>query len=281
MPCSWINSLLGSHTPSRELPLPLLKFFTWASLAAEFAALPLILSPFFQPSLRRVFIVTLAALHVGIALTTNLHLFAAKMIATFLLLLSNADWEQLTTAAKSLRKFFPYPSRTTAGAQGIAGPDDRLQLDTSEIARRTSAPRAAGEPMPRVAAYSQLVVAALFTTALTDAYNSNIRPRLHTPSCPEFRLTRDFLMQTQVLQNWALFAPNPSRDNGWWIIDGLTETGARFDPLTGRAPTLAKPANLASRHDRYWRRSSGASWHSESQNRSRGIRPIHHARKPS
>jgi hypothetical protein len=248
----------------RELPLPLLKLFTWASLAAEFAALPLILSPVCQPFLRRVFIVSLTALHVGIALTTNLELFAAKMIATFSLLLSDADWKLLSTAAKSvclsalrfgrMLKFLHLPSVTTTGAQVIAGREDQLQLDTPRVERHTSVPRAAREPMPRIAAYSQIVVAALFITALAEAYNSNIRPRLHTALCPEFRLLRGFLMQPQVLQDWNLFAPDPSRDNGWWVVDGVTETGARFDPLTGRVPTLDKPADLASRHDRYWRK---------------------------
>ncbi len=48
--------------------------------------------------------------------------------------------------------------------------------------------------------------------------------------------------------------PISPRDNGWWVVDGVTETGARLDPLTGRVPTMEKPADLASRYDRYWRK---------------------------
>ena len=55
---------------------------------------------------------------------------------------------------------------------------------------------------------------------------------------PEPPVMQAFLQSTQMIQDWSMFAPNPAVDSGWWVIDGKTENGERFDPLTGKPPTF-------------------------------------------
>ena len=80
------------------LPMYVIKPMTWATLAVEILALPMMLSPFFQPYLRRSIVVALCLLHLGIALTMTLDFFAVKMIATFALLVRPEDWRLIGDA---------------------------------------------------------------------------------------------------------------------------------------------------------------------------------------
>src|SRR5262249_6074255 len=77
----------------------LLAALTWLSRSIELAAAPLILLPVLRPHLRRVAILLLTGLHLGIALTMTLGTFPWVMIATFSLLVSARDWERLRTVA--------------------------------------------------------------------------------------------------------------------------------------------------------------------------------------
>ncbi len=86
----------------RELPLFWHKVLTYGTLAVEYAALPMILCPWFQPHLRRLLIVGLLALHGGIWLTIDEGFFSQTMVATYTLLLTPRDWELL---ARLLRRF--------------------------------------------------------------------------------------------------------------------------------------------------------------------------------
>ena len=86
------------HTPAlwvRQWPIEVLQWMTWGALAMEFAALPLLLIPIGQPLLRRLCIVGLIGLHVGIALVLDAGLFSHTMVASFALLLRAPDWELL------------------------------------------------------------------------------------------------------------------------------------------------------------------------------------------
>ena len=86
------------HAPAvwvREWPIEVLQWLTWGALAIEFAALPMLLIPVWQPLLRRICIVALIGLHIGIALVIDAGLFSHTMVAAFTLLLRAPDWELL------------------------------------------------------------------------------------------------------------------------------------------------------------------------------------------
>ncbi len=90
----------------RDLPLGFLRFLTWATLAVEYAALPLLLLPWGQPAPRRLAIVSLVGLHVGIALIVDAGLFSYVMFACFALLPRDEDWR----AARALLRHFSRPA---------------------------------------------------------------------------------------------------------------------------------------------------------------------------
>jgi antitoxin component YwqK of YwqJK toxin-antitoxin module/predicted DCC family thiol-disulfide oxidoreductase YuxK len=79
----------------RTWPLEALQFLTWAALAIEYAALPMILWPARSPWLRRVIVLLLVGLHAGIALVLDAGMFSFAMLATFPLLMTDADWQFL------------------------------------------------------------------------------------------------------------------------------------------------------------------------------------------
>ena len=97
-------------------------------------------------------------------------------------------------------------------------------------------------------------MAVLFVTFTLDAYNLNMTRRLGRERIPEPRWMRAIILVPLIQQDWELFAPDPTKDDGWWVIAGETESGEQFDPLTGQVPTFDKPADLAFRFDRFWRK---------------------------
>jgi hypothetical protein len=48
-----------------------------------------------------------------------------------------------------------------------------------------------------------------------------------------------------VNQKWWMFAPRPSRSDGWFVVTGAFDNGETVDLLTGKEPVLTKPEYLA------------------------------------
>jgi hypothetical protein len=57
-------------------------------------------------------------------------------------------------------------------------------------------------------------------------------------------------------QTWAMFAPHPNRDDGWYVIEGVELDGTRVDLWGGGGrPDYAKPSNVAATYrDTRWRK---------------------------
>jgi predicted DCC family thiol-disulfide oxidoreductase YuxK len=102
------------------------------------------------------------------------------------------------------------------------------------------------------------IVLVMFVTLLIDSYNLNMTVRMKWPTIREPRWMRALILSSLIEHDWAMFAPDPARDDGWWVLDGETEDGRKLDPLTGRAPDFNKPAEL--RHDRFWRKYLYRTW---------------------
>jgi hypothetical protein len=56
-------------------------------------------------------------------------------------------------------------------------------------------------------------------------------------------------------QNWGMFAPGVFKDDGWYILEGITAEGNKIDILTGHEPHYKKPESIVSmfKNDR-WRK---------------------------
>lgn len=242
-------------------PLAVLKPMTWLTLAVEFLALPMILSPFLQPHLRRIIIVALCVLHVGIGVTTTLTFFAIKMGATFVLLLREDDWREISRLRGSLGRAL----ERLVGVGATQRVRERLGLGKQPASTPSVA---AGIPPPSFVTWFrrfgfwsvQATLCVLFATILAENYNLNLRARLQSGPAPEFEWAKTFVLRTQLIQSWAMFAPNPSRDNGWWVFDGKTESGRSLDPLTGQPVSYVKPSGLAASYDRFWQKYLARLW---------------------
>src|SRR5262249_35656286 len=96
-------------------------------------------------------------------------------------------------------------------------------------------------------------VALIFCCVLVDSYNLNLTERLQTEPLEEPPWMRAILQIPQLVHDWGFFAPNPMKDDGWWVVEGVTKSGQPFDPLTGKPPVWEKPADLSVRYDCAWR----------------------------
>jgi hypothetical protein len=129
-------------------PLALIKALTWSALAMEFAALPMTLAPVAQPWLRRLAILGLAGLHLGIAATTTLGFFSVTMVATYALFLMPEDWDlspggpaHVGSAARLVVGLYPI-ARSFLGGSGLA----RRVLNAPAGTRRELTWKTGGEP---------------------------------------------------------------------------------------------------------------------------------------
>jgi hypothetical protein len=56
----------------------------------------------------------------------------------------------------------------------------------------------------------------------------------------------------RLFQGWSMFAPSPPLRDGRLVIDGVTATGSRLDPLTGQPPVFEVAPPSARRMNQIW-----------------------------
>jgi len=237
---------------ARELPIGALKAFTWSALAWEYAAAPMILSPWGQPYLRRAIIVLLTFMHLAIALTLKAGSFSYAMMATYSLLLADQDWRMLRRwgrrAAGWLGRWFPSMKTHLDGIGATAGLSSSAAITPQDSAgQASSGSRRAGRWLANVLVIFLLII------SLGTAFNANIAPRVSryriaTPGAIDW-----IVAQLGIQQHWNMFAPDPPRNDGWWVIDGRTVDGDSWDPLSGAEPRFEKPPRGVPRHNVLWR----------------------------
>jgi predicted DCC family thiol-disulfide oxidoreductase YuxK len=101
---------------------------------------------------------------------------------------------------------------------------------------------------PGLEALAGLVLVAV----VVDVHNLNFATRFGLPRLPQPAWMQAIVQAPQLHNEWRMFAPDPFRYDGWWVVDAVTTRGERVDPLTGRKPTFDKPADLAARYDVFW-----------------------------
>ncbi len=72
------------------------------------------------------------------------------------------------------------------------------------------------------------------------------------------RAIHDIASGLRLNQKWSMFAPAPSRLDGWFVVRGVTSTGAPVDVLNNRVgeePHWERPERLAGKYSSYrWRK---------------------------
>ena len=73
---------------------------------------------------------------------------------------------------------------------------------------------------------------------------------------------RAAIMSVYLDQYWNMYAPEPLRDDGWWVLDGTTVDGRQVDLLSGGALTsFDKPTGIAHRYGGpRWRKHMRSLW---------------------
>lgn len=102
--------------------------------------------------------------------------------------------------------------------------------------------------------FLNLAVALLFIEAVVEGYNTNVVSATGWMEIPESVPAYSVFRVIQLIEDWHMFSPDPAQDTGWWVVDGETESGERFDPLTGKTPNFDQPPNLPKVLDRFWRK---------------------------
>lgn len=226
----------------RGMPLVLLQAMSWGTLALEWAALPMFLAPVAQPWLRRIALIGLAGFHLGTAVTMVLGAFPWVMCASYLPLVRPPDWDAL---GRLLHRA-GFAKAAGALASPAIAPAVANDAATARAARRATSPH-------RGRIVRDAIAAGLLICVLLDGFNQSFASRLHRDPLRLPLVLRAPVMIFDLGQGWRMFAPEPLRYDGWWVVVGETETGAVVDPLTGQAPRWEKPPHLSSVRSVYWR----------------------------
>ncbi len=195
-----------------ELPA-LLPVLTTATLVLEFFGPLLVLSPFWTAPLRLLAVFAFTTFHAGLGVTLHLGLFPWLCIAAWMIFLPGVVWDRLALRRSLVVRWPTWltairPARTTPPR-----PRRRFELVTG--------------------------VAAVVALILIEAALSR-RPTLNISLL--WPAERRLISLTQVGQSWRMFAPHPTFDDGWFVMEGITREGGRVDVWNGGAPTYAKPA---------------------------------------
>lgn len=115
-------------------------------------------------------------------------------------------------------------------------------LGLGEVPARGARGPAPPEPSPMGAFFARLGVSSRETLALVllaACINQGavelwvVKARFDAPQHP---VLRALTLSPRLLQGWFMFSPNPVTDDSNVVVDALCVSGARVDPLTGKAP---------------------------------------------
>lgn len=245
------NTVLGGWLRHHE-PAFLSPLLTWGTLAFEWAAPVLILTPVLQLWSRRILMAAMFAFHSGIAVLISLGTFSYVMIAYSTLFVSAADWDVIERVVPrwvaGVRRRLPprlddWLSRLLAALRGAGR---TAPVVPAAVAVTTPTPpwlsptarrrlRRAGIGL-REAVFALIFVASM---AELSVVNQALPPSLRLQNRP--RWMADIVYYLRIYEIWAMFSPDPPLDNGRLIVDATLADGSHYDPLTGAPPDFDAP----------------------------------------
>ncbi len=210
---TWLAWAIREHVPAIVT-----KLLTWGTVVVEGSAVVLLLTPWATVRARRVFVVALASLHLGIAATMNVGMFSWAMISFYPLLLGPEDWalfsRRLPGLAARLGRLL--------GVDPTPAPPEPPPEPWRLTARR-------GLGWVREGAVVVLMIAVTF-----QVLNENKAvPQWLKPPTPA--PLAKLVGWGRLMQGWFMFAPNAPREDGCLVVDALTMSGKRVDPFNWEA----------------------------------------------
>lgn len=188
------------------MPLPLLQAMTYFVLAVEGTFIVLVFSPVFQPALRILGLLGGALMHLGIALLMAVPNFSIVMMLSYSLFF---DPRWVLWLEKRLRK--------------------SLFLADAPPPENPSANRSLRDWFLGV-----IVTFMLFNVI---AWNLSFTYSAGQPLATISTFQHQLVQYVGLWQVWDMFAPNPTRLDGWIEVIGELEDGTILDLRTGAPPT--------------------------------------------
>jgi hypothetical protein len=239
-------------TPLGRALLPyhgLLIVLTFCTLALEMGGPFVALFSYGSARLRFAVVTAFVLFHLGLGLCIELGIFPAVCIAGWLAFLPGAFWNGLEA-----RTGPALPARLRAVAAMIPARWRQYALSArSERLDRSERSNQCARPQRLLLSWEGNLLALFF---LAYILLWNIR------ACDFDRFAVIFPQRlngigeaARVDQYWNLFAPYPSLEHGWYVLNARLRDGDQVDLLTGRPVTWARPALVSAtyRNER-WRK---------------------------
>ncbi|MCC5807722.1 MAG: HTTM domain-containing protein [Opitutales bacterium] len=204
-------------------------FLTQATFHWEWAGIALLLIPWWNTATRFAAVAGFVTFHASLGWTLDLALFPHVCIAAWLALLPGAFWDSLA----SLRLSAPLRRGTSALAAAV-----------STLPLRGGSVRPVGTAAGWMCMALLILVAGWNLRGLPDSFLRQSYPK-------SFEST---LYALKLRQKWGMFAPNPPRAGGWFVIESQKVNGDSLDLFHPAEPfRLARPELFTDRlPDRRW-----------------------------
>lgn len=205
----------------RGLPLPILKLMTWGTMALEWLGPVVALVP--RDRLRVLMVAVFFGFHLlTIAPFMDVGPISFASCLLWLPYLPGSFWDALGARV-----------RASAPLRPLVGVADRVRAARERAVERWVAAR---KPLPQIAPSMPMQICAVFCLAFVLQWNvANAlgkRGALGT-----------FATVVRQDQHWAMFAPRPMVDDGWYTMPALLSDGSKVDLFRDGAPLSAdKPA---------------------------------------
>lgn len=181
-----------------------------------------------------------AGMHVGMLLTMRLELFPVTVVTALVLFVPGTVWDDLLpwlSAWGRRRGLDPRAGWAAAARRRLDAALPRIRVD--------------GVPhwVRRVERGAVTVLPVLFFALVLLWF---VQP-LGVVDLPDE--AEAVAHATQVHQQWSLFAPDPPRVDGWYVVPGRLENGSRVDALHRTQVRWDRPPDVASKYpNERWRK---------------------------
>jgi len=198
-----------------------LRYLCWAALATEYLLAMLLLLPRRVPVARSLFLVLAVTFHLSIAIVLNLGIFMVIVIAGLTAFIPGAWWDRILSSQPEAAS----RERESLDARSEAGDPPGYNLTSLERG------------------FAAFIVAYIVVVnGLSVKYGSKL-PGL------TFAIAR----VTYEHQHWHLFAPQPLREDGWFVLE-LTDRSGQVWYTFGEENSPAKPKLVSSQFPNHrWR----------------------------
>lgn len=209
----------------------LLRFLTWAALGLEYGlAFLLLLGVRYRPP-RMAFYLLATAFHLAIAALLHFGIFMLVAVAALTAFLPSAwldRWQTARATPAPMEADLPMHVEPDTPVQGVATLPPAYRLE---------------KPLRLLALFMMAMIVVFNLSSLTLAH------RIPTWTKPVVELTFE-------QQHWHFFAPNPFKNDGWYVFEVTEQDGTVHDVWGQRQrQENAKPQDIASRFfNQRWRR---------------------------